>query len=151
MKHPEHLTEKEKEEIRQLDLKIAAAQLKRASYLRDVFRSRGLIAPTLEELKSDSGEPFIREERIRDVWGYDYEKASAIKKTRVGLLVKERAYLCREMFDEKDGDPNGCGWVKGEPSPVLYNNISLLSGSAGTEYYCQLCGKKIGEHQSVIS
>lgn len=142
------LTEEEKKRLNELEQKISAAQKERVSFLREIFRRRGLIAPTLEELNLSSGRHFVKE-KPRGMRGQDYGRASVIIETKFGPLVEVSAYFCKEM-DLRE-DPDSCGWVMGEPEAREYNDIGLLSGSAGTQYCCRICGKMIGEHQLVVS
>jgi len=99
-----------------------------------VARKKGIIAEKLEDLKSSCGDPFKEKERDST---RDYRKAMA------GDV--EAAYFCPTAHIE------GCGWVKGFPNSERYNDIGCLSGSAGTRFYCQICGKLIAEHQFMRS
>ena len=46
---------------------------------------------------------------------------------------------------------HGCGYVKGSSRREQFNNISFLSGSAGWEFYCRVCGQKIGSYTTLVS
>jgi len=41
---------------------------------------------------------------------------------------------------------HGCGCVKGSPRREWFDNISFLRGSTGWNFYCRVCGQKIGSH-----
>lgn len=36
------------------------------------------------------------------------------------------------------------GWIKGYPNEYKVDNLGLLSGRHGTEYYCLRCGHEMG-------
>lgn len=111
--------------------------------LRKAAGKNGILAQNLSDLKSKSGEPFREEKESGRRWGDDgYQMAIA------GTGFKaETAYLCREMrlFKSPDDKGEGCGWVKGEPVKKRYHDIGPLSGSAGTRFFCRICGQQIGE------
>lgn len=129
-----------------LDQNLQSARSAKLEFLREAYKNRGEIAPTLEGLKSRSGKPFVlgRERELTGMHGC----ASTIAKIPFPHQ-EEAAYLCRGIYQEEDLD--SCGWVKGDPQEVPYNNIGILGGSAGSRYYCRICGKQIGEDRQVMS
>lgn len=44
-----------------------------------------------------------------------------------------------------------CGFVKGEPEKVSYNNLAPLAGSAGYKLICRICGTKLKRVATVRS
>lgn len=117
-----------------IESQIAALQFEKKALLRKVAQKQGLSAEKLEDLESECGEPFIAEKNINLK---SFDRASAGKEDR------ETAYFCgRSLFHDKVME--GCGWVKGEPNTNSYNDIGPLSGSAGTVYYCRICGDEVG-------
>ena len=67
---PIELNEDERKVVEALNMKLWAIQLatmkEKAQFLREVARRQGLIAPTLKELKSESGKPFV-ERKIKGI------------------------------------------------------------------------------------
>jgi len=148
--NPLILNGKEKKVLAGLNLEASAILRKRTLYLREVARRKGMTSATLEGLKSKSGKPFV-EEKTKRSWGRDYRQATIMGDSLAGLppLAVETAYLCHSPYSKED--PDSCGWVKGRPVEQEYDDISFLSGSAGTRYYCKICGKQIGEHRMIVS
>lgn len=152
--NPFILDEKEQQGLIVFDAQLSEIQRKKVLYLREIAKRKGLTAPTLEELKSKNGEPFVEVKSTRTS-GRDYREAAAKKEIKFpGIKSKrfeleEQAYLCHDMFSKKDTD--SCGWVRGAPVEREYDNIGFLSGSAGVRFYCKICGKMIGEHKTVMS
>ncbi len=136
-------TESEKQELADFDRKINELQRQKILKLRELARQKGVSALKLEDLKSKCGEPFI-EEKERD----SYQRAVAQDKTKPHRY--EFAYLCASKYEIHPKE-NTCGWVKGEPREGSYNDIGPLCGSAGTRYYCIICGKMAGEFQEIVS
>ena len=144
----------------QIGLAVFDAQLsivlrQKVLYLREIAKRKRLTAPTLEELKSKSGKPFVEVKSTR-MLGDDYRSAEAKEEVSFGkakLLLErtEQAYLCYESSIFSKEDTDSCGWVKGMPVEKKYNDIGVLSGSAGIRFYCKICGKKIGEHRLRVS
>jgi len=110
--------------------------------LRKIAAEKGIIAPTLEELKSKSGKPFIEEELKGRTKG-DYKRALIEDSIMGRVRTIETAYFCQFRLAQflKEEDKDGCGWVKGRPVEKPYP----LSGSAGIKYHCRVCDKEIGE------
>ena len=133
------LSEKDEEFLREFDLQILLIKQKKIDYLRKVARRKGIIAENLKNLKSNCGEFFKEIERKDSTGGY--------RRATAGPL--ETAYLCCGAHTKDD--PNSCGWVKGYPRSERYDNRGPLSGSVGTRFYCQICGKLIEEHRIIIS
>jgi len=139
------LTKEQKKELAAIEAIIEDVLKKRTDYLRGVARAQGLTAATLAELKSESGLPFVEERQSGGV------KIAVVKETTIaGSIVIEAAYLCRSFY-ERQKDTDTCGWVKGQPREQSYNSIGPLSGSAGTLFFCHLCGKQIGEEVTMRS
>lgn len=82
-----------------------------------------------------------------------------IKRLRRNALKKGIIADRLEDLKDENGNPesnyyrcfsftsrHGCGCVKGSPRREWFNNISFLSGSAGWNLYCRVCGQKIGSH-----
>ncbi len=142
--------------VKELDSAILVARVVKIDYLRKIAREKGVTAPTLIELKSENGGLFKekKEKSNGGCWGYAYKKAVALPpplKTPGAIisLSPETAYLCCGIYSNKDSDT--CGWVKGDPVEREYDEIGPLSGSAGTRFYCRICGKMIGEKQTKVS
>lgn len=144
--HPLELTDDEKQELAGFDRKINELQRQKVSKLREFARQKGLSALKLEDLKSERGKPFIKE-----TGRGSFQIAAAKDKTRAGHY--EFAYLCASQHENllKAGNKDTCGWVKGAPREEPYDNIGPLCGSAGTRYYCTICGKEVGEFQEIVS
>jgi len=123
------LTDKQKSEIAQLELASLAAQAKRVEILRKAARESGVTAESLDELRTENGQPFVEVGRVYG--GY-----------RQAVSLGERAYFCRPQYMPEGP---GCDWVIGEPVERQYDEIGVLAGSAGTRYYCRICGQQIGE------
>jgi hypothetical protein len=138
------LTEEEKQELAVFTSVISELQRRKLAKLREFARQKGVAALELKDLKSGCGEPFI-EEKCHS----NYQRAAA--KGKAGSPSIEFAYRCawkRELFP---GSENTCGWVRGEPREEGYDNLGLLSGSAGRRFYCKICDKMLGEFQEVVS
>jgi hypothetical protein len=100
-------------------------------------REVGLVANRLADLSSSDGSRFTLKKTDWD----DPKQANAKN--------GEQAYLCRKPHS-KDSR-TGCGWVKGTPIAKGYSDFGVLSGSAGANYLCHICGKQIGSHDFVQS
>ncbi len=146
--NPLILTDVNRGTLAELDAEIAGIQHKKILLLRKAARESGLTAPSLEELKSKSGKPFRELERQSS-----YKKAVVRRGTRPVNFIEESAYLCQPMHAEMmpKGIIEECGWVKGNPVGGAYDNIGPLSGSAGIEYYCKICGTLIGRYRGIVS
>ncbi len=144
--YPFELTEGEKRELADLESKIGKLKQQKVSKLRELARQKGVSALKLEDLKSECGRPFV-EEAGRGSFHI------AITKDESSPGHYEFAYLCALQYENLSGagDKNTCGWVKGAPREEPYDNIGPLCGSAGTRYYCKICGKMVGEFQEVVS
>lgn len=144
------LSKQEKAALAALNVEIEVILRKRKELFRASAKRQGIIAKQLAELKSESGQSFVEEEKVRQTFsGRAYQKAVVKEKTSLGPYISEVAYLCRNPYvgEEKDS----CGWVKGSPVAQDYNNISFLSGSAGVKYFCKICGQLIGEEIHIQS
>lgn len=128
------------------DRKINELQRQKMLKLRELARQKGLSALKLEDLKSECGKPFV-EETGRG----SFQIALAKDETKAGHY--EFAYLCASQYENPSGVVNKdtCGWVKGAPREELYDDIGPLCGSAGTRYYCIICGKMVGEFRERVS
>ncbi len=85
-----------------------------------------------------------------------------IKRRRRHALKKRMIADKLEDLKDKNGNPfteesayyrcfsfafnHGCGYVKGFSRKEWFNNRSFLSDSAGWNFYCRVCGQKIGSH-----
>ncbi len=125
--------ETENRELALIDRQIAELQTLRLKKVRDFARQKGETALKLEDLKSESGKPFIRDRESVRHW----KSATA----DVNRCQDESAYLCCSEYTVEDNNPNTCGWVKGEPKGEKFDNIGPLSGSSGRNYYCRICNK----------
>ena len=141
------LNEEETKIASGFDLAAFEMQTKKILYLREIARKKGITAEKIEDLKSESGKPFV-EEKPKGYWGHEYRRAVIAEEKTFGPHV-ETAYLCQGIY-VKD-DPDSCGWVIGSPIEKKYDEIQVLSGSRGTRYYCRICGKQIGEHKTAFS
>ncbi len=139
------LNEDEKAELAKLNREIARLQTERISKLREFARQKGITAARLEDLKSECGQPFIEDES-----GFSYRRATA-KGEGKSHRELEIAYLCASPYLMKGEDEYTCGWVKGNVIRKKYDEIGLMSGSAGTRYFCKICGKQVAEFQEVVS
>ena len=143
---------KEKKIINSFYLEIIRIKHERTIYLRKIAKEKGIIAPILEDLKSSSGKPFLEKaQESREM----YRKAVVLKPIEArhrfpSLNISETAFFCHSIYLLQN-DEDSCGWVKGDPIKEKYNEIGLLSGSAGVRYYCPICGKLVGEERSVFS
>ncbi len=142
------LNEEETKVASGFDSAAFAIQRKKILYLREVARKKGITAEKLEDLKSESGKPFVEEKR-KGHWGHDYRRAVVTEDKSFGPHIAETAYLCQGIYSKED--PDSCGWVIGDPIEEKYDEIEVLSGSRGTRYYCGICGKQIGEHKTAVS
>ena len=141
--HSFELTDSERQELADFDLRINELQQRKVSKLRELARQKGVSALKLEDLKSECGEPFVEEV------GHGSSKR-AIARDKANPHCPELAYLCVSEYEGLAGKDT-CGWVKGEPRREQYDNIGPLCGSAGIRYYCIICGKMVGELQLVVS
>lgn len=139
------LTAEEQTTLAVLDQSLNFFLSAKLKFLREAHGNRGEIATTLEGLKSKRGRPFVPMERFP---GRRYTQAVVQVEAPFSLAV-ETAYLCKGIYQEED--PDSCGWVKGEPNERSYDDIGVLSGSAGHRYYCRICGKQIGEVYLIMS
>jgi hypothetical protein len=65
------LTEQEMNELEKLNMEICAAQERVTLFIKQLVVSKGLAAPTLAELKSDSKKQFV--EKVKDFFHqYNY-------------------------------------------------------------------------------
>jgi hypothetical protein len=123
------LNKEEQTGLAEINTEIASLEHKKLQLVRSAAKRQGIIADKLSDLKSESGQPFVEEEN---------EKIFKLAMVKKGSEILEIAYLCLNPH-------NSCGWVKGNPEYKNYDDIGFLSGSAGTEYYCKICGKFLGK------
>ena len=90
------------------DAQLSIVLRQKVLYLREIAKRKRLTAPTLEELKSKSGKPFVEVKSTR-MLGDDYRSAEAKEEVSFGkakLLLErtEQAYLCYEssIFSKED-------------------------------------------------
>jgi len=130
----------------------------RAVSIRERLREQGDIAARLEDLKSESGAPFIEVPLPKGSEGF--RSAVATSKRGDGRIIKESAYFCHGIYSGLFGPPDredrcSCGWVKTTASKVgmqKFDTIdSALSGSKGTNFYCEICGNLIGREVTARS
>ncbi len=151
---PLKLDKKEKNDLAILNVEMATAARKKLEIIRGAARRQGIIADKLDDLKSESGQPFVEEKTKRSFFGQNFRIAvvrmdvSIAEKTLP--VVEETAYLCKALYS-CGGEKDSCGWVKGNPRHENYDDIGPLSGSAGVRYYCKICGKLIGEDRHTVS
>jgi len=132
------LSKERKAELADISSKMESLQQKKIDLLREIGREQGIIASSLEELKSTNGQPFVEKkstERYRNA-----SVTSGNVKMFPGIEI-EHAYLCPGT----EGLDNGCGWVKGVPKRKEYNDIGALSGSSGINFHCRICGSQIAQ------
>ena len=137
------LNKGEQAEISALNEKMEELIIKKLDLIRSSARRQGLTSDNLNDLRSENGNPFI-EEKVGDKGFGRNGYRIAVTKKEAGK-IRETAYLCRNS----EGD--GCGWVRGNPRIENYNDIGVLSGSAGVNYYCKICGRFIGKEALIMS
>jgi hypothetical protein len=142
------LNKKEQAEMVVLNTEAETIAQRRLDIVRGAARRLGIIADKMEDLKSESGNPFV-EDRSRIIGLGENGYRAAVVRGYLGS-VEEAAYLCEEMYSSGGGG-SGCRWVKGNPQTENYDNIGALSGSAGVNYYCKICGQLIGRDVNVRS
>jgi hypothetical protein len=108
---------------------------KRLILVRSAAKRQDLIAERLKDLKSQTGGKFIAQKRKERPYK---EIRTAI--VRENSIIVDNAYFCM-----------GCNWVLGVPRTEDYDNIGFLSGSAGVNFYCKICGMKIGRFVTIRS
>ncbi|MBN2142543.1 hypothetical protein JW711_04395 [Candidatus Woesearchaeota archaeon] len=69
-----------------------------------------------------------------------YECKGCQKDESLDLFQRTKVYEC-----------NICGFVKGEPVRQPYNELGMLSGSAGERLYCEVCSSRLGEEEHECS
>ena len=145
--NPLILTDADERALGELNAEIVGIQHKKILLLRKAARESGLTAPSLEELRSKSGKPFQKLKQQSD-----YRKAVVRRDTQPVNFIEESAYLCQPMYAEMTpkGMTEECGWVKGNPVGGAYDSIGPLSGSAGIDYYCKICGTLIGRYRGIV-
>jgi hypothetical protein len=153
--NPLILTGKEKKTMAGFEAQISVICQQKLSFLREAARKKGITAATLDDLKSKSGEPFV-EEKEKKTWGREYRLATVTEDSPITgkSMVTETAYFCCDMFSvfsKENENSDGCGWVKGQPIQKAYDDIGVLSGSAGYNIFCKICGKLIAQHKIVMS
>lgn len=139
------LNDEDRSELGSIDAMVILAQCQRAKVLRKRAQEQGLIATTLEDLRSKSGKPFVEDDKKKTYRNYRTAQTQEDE--------YEIAYLCQPRFIGEDGptEGSGCGWVKGEPIESRYDDLGFMCGSKGYRQYCKICGDQIGETQLVIS
>lgn len=130
------------DELRDLNVEAQKIERKRLTLLRDRARERGYIASDLADLRSTDGRPFVE--------GHGHGDLRMATVEGEVPLMGERAYWCgHESFSREKVE--GCGWVLGLPRESAYDDIGMLSGSAGSEYHCKLCSSYLGREQTIVS
>lgn len=133
-------------ERRQLRAQINKLQAQDTEFLRTAARRLGWTADTLEDLRSEAGNPFVEEPQ------YGRERVRRAREQGGDEYNEEWAYLCVNPYAWGFADPpKGCGWVRGVPDERPYDDIGMLSGSAGTKDYCRICGGLVGENRYMVS
>jgi hypothetical protein len=123
------------ESMKELMAERAKVNFEAEELLRTMAREAGFIATDLASLTALDGSSFVHEK--------NREHRSV---QRAYSPNREHAYLCKPTDETA-----GCGWVKGRPKSVGYSDIAPLSGSAGANYFCVICHKRIGRQAFVWS
>lgn len=132
--------ERKKEEIIDEEIKkkkgvISKMQQEKLRMKRAAAQRQGLIAQKLQDLRSKSKKPFVKEKKKVLPGGFQRAIVS-----EDGLIIKE-AYLCQiTVFKKKN---IGCGWVKGIPQSKSIDYTKREPGKQ--EYHCKICNRLIGE------
>jgi hypothetical protein len=131
--------------LKDLNAEIARLREKRENYLRDQAYALGLASLDLADLRSERGHGFIE---LVDRH-HSFRRA---KEDVDAPYDEEWAYWCGYAGLFGAGKESvGCGWVRGWVRSESYDDIGMLSGSAGERHYCQLCGAEIGETRTMVS
>ncbi len=127
--------------IKEIQMEISGLKTKEIFILREIARKKGIIARNLsdlgefEEIKPGEKHPnpllLPKKIKMAMIPGTDIFKRNPEKVT----------YFCKR----------GCGWVKGFPKEKWYNDLGLLSGSAGWVYLCHICGEPLAREKFIIS
>ncbi len=128
------------ETLETFNMAINMIEEEKKNLTRKVARRMGLASARLEDLKTN-GRSLVESSSLSKIVGY---RAARIKGDPVALEDSHFAYLC-------GGEASGCGWVKGKPDTRTFNDITILSGSAGMNFYCWLCGGYMGKYDFVMS
>ncbi len=127
------MSELDNMDSKQLELLISAAQFKLLKRRAEEARARGETFASLGDIPGKEGHVHNFQE-VRTI-GTEYhgfgKRPVQYECTDEGC--QERAYSC----------PN-CDFVPGEPLKRKYDEIDVLSGSAGYEHLCRVCGVKLG-------
>lgn len=150
-KFPLRLDKDAEEKIASINSKVGVLREEAIAIYRDQAWKQGIASLELKDLHY-KGKSFAKAE-IREIWYKEatiYEKVCNKRTPKVKMrFLLAQAYLCKSrhslFFKDTNDDSDTCGWVLGRPTEKPFNTIKILSGSAGTNYYCRICGKRIGE------
>lgn len=101
------------------------------------FTGERLSAKELKDLISESGAPYQEETKEAGISWDDMPRTARTNHDPLGLSFSHRpeiAYWC----------PIEILWIQGAPKAIQYNDIALLSGSAGHKLICRCCNHQIG-------
>jgi hypothetical protein len=92
------------------------------------------------DLKSQTrtGEKFVAQKQKERPYGREVRTAiikEYFTNEKRQFYIADSAYFCNM----------GCNWVLGVPETGNYDDIGFLSGSAGVNFYCKICGMHIGQ------
>jgi predicted RNA-binding Zn-ribbon protein involved in translation (DUF1610 family) len=125
----------------QTQMLVLESQIK-ATRARDA-RQKGLAFESLEDLMAAyPSVSVIRKANIRE----SFNPKTGTPLVIYGIMgVNLETARGKRGIDEAYDCPN-CGIVLGEYQKELYDNTSLLAGSAGEEYNCSICGSNLGRY-----
>lgn len=138
--------------ILELNQAVGKAEEQKINYLRAKAIELGFAATELKDLRSEKGRSFEEREKVPHRWG-ELRKAHEVLESGEDTYKQEWAYFCgfTDSFGKQEKIHIGCGWVRGWPKDQEYDDIGVLSGSAGIRFSCQICGMKVGEDQQMVS
>ena len=146
--------------LKKIEMQISALRYKAVERRREIAKKKGIAADSIDELvcKKHPGAGWEIKEQIpgsKFSSLYALNKGLAEGKKISGEPKDMNIYLCKGCKSDNDTnvrmspqmayDCPVCGAVIGEYDKNNFDNISLLSGSAGTSYSCRICGTKLGE------
>ncbi|MBD3208010.1 MAG: hypothetical protein GF370_00965 [Candidatus Nealsonbacteria bacterium] len=121
---------------------------------------------SFKEIEKKMNEKLVKKEREEEIQRVMEESLKPSKLSPRIIKTRERArengIIAEKLKDLKDEDGNsftedsgyywcysfssghGCGFVKGSPIKEKFNNLNFFSSSVGWDFYCRVCGQKIG-------
>ena len=124
--------------------------------MKEILKQDHKVADSIDDLVCKH-HPTSGFEAVREIPGSQFSNYTHVVengKVYIKAGKKLKIYECKQCKEDKHAlektlayECPACGIVLGEPYKKPYNDIGLLSGSSGENYFCSICNSQIGQEQ----